>query len=186
MPFDLQPHESAYRMFISKQVCDENLIYFDFFNATGSGYDIHITSIIPIVSGAADILSTVGTDLNLLRTSAIGTSGTAVGFDLAVITSSSITGMSVGAAPMPNGITARKTPTGGATPAAIIGWCSVQIDDDAAGTYIANQYNMVTLGDDGAPPVIIMPGTGISVINGSETIADGSVGFNVAFGLKAR
>ena len=46
-------------------------------DATGSGYDIYVTSVIPVVSGAVAVSGVVGIDLHLARTSAIGTGGTA-------------------------------------------------------------------------------------------------------------
>ena len=186
MPNALDPTESAYRLFVPKQTCTADVIYFDIFNATGSGYDIHVSSIIPVVSGAVDTAIVLGPDLYLQRTSAIGTNGTTAGFNLSAITSASITGLSYGAAQMPNGITARLTPDGGATAGALIGFVSCYIDDDGAGAYIAPLYNLVTLGDDDGPPLIVTPGTGLRVIQGSETISEGTIGFNVAFGLKAR
>ena len=186
MPDNLAPHESAYRLFVPKQTCTADVIYFDIFNATGSGYDIHVSSVIPVVSGAVDTAIVLGPDLYLQRTSAIGTGGTAAGFNLSAITSASVTGMSYGAAQMPNGITARLTPSGGATAGALLGFVSCYIDDDGPGAYISPLYNLVTLGDDSAPSLVVTPATGIRVIQGTETISEGTIGFNVAFGLKAR
>ena len=176
------PH---YRLFIPKQAVGASLIYFDLWNATGSGYDIHVTSVVPVVSGAVAVTGIVGIDLHLHRTSAIGTGGTAAGFELSAITSASVVGMRAGSQPMPLGITARLTPTGGATAGALIGWTCVFGEETNAGTYFAPLNNLVTLGRAGAPPLIIAPNTGMSVAQGAVA-ATGNVGFNIAFDLKAK
>lgn len=176
---------AGYRLFIPKQAVGANLIYFDFFNAATSGHDIILASVVPVVSGAADVTGVLGVDLFLNRTTAIGTGGTAAGFNLSAFTSASITGVGAGAAPMPAGITARLTPTGGATAGANIGWCSVFTEDTNAGTYLAALNNLVTMGLPDAPPVTIAQGSGISVVQGAVASV-GNIGFNVAFSLKAR
>ena len=175
----------TYRLFVPKQAVGGDLIYFDFFNATGSGHDILLMSVMPVVSGAVAVTGVVGVDLHLNRTSAVGTGGTAAGFNLSAFTSASIACLAYGGAPMPTGITARLTPTGGATAGAHLGWCCVFSEETNSGTYNAARNDLVTMGLADATPIIIQQNSGISVVQGAVASV-GNIGFNVSFRLKAK
>lgn len=175
----------TYRLFVPKQAVGASLIYFDFWNATGSGHDILLMSVVPVVSGAVEVTGVLGVDLHLNRTSAIGTGGTAAGFNLSAFTSASIANLASGGAPMPQGITARLTPTGGATAGAHLGWCSVFSEETNAGTYLAALNDLVTMGLPDAPPVIIPQNSGVSVVQGGVASV-GNIGYNVGFRLRAK
>lgn len=174
----------TFKLFIPKQAVGASLVYFDLFNATGSGVNVLVNSVIPIVSGAVAVTGVVGVDLYLERTSAIGTAGTAAtynGTDIAVPTFS---GMVPGDNPS-GSITARITPTGGATVGAIISWASLFTEETNAATYMGNLNEMVTKGISGAPGLLVVPNTGIRVAQG--TVASvGNIGFDISFQIIKR
>ena len=174
----------TFKLFVPKQAVGASLVYFDLFNATGSGVDVLLTSVIPVVSGAVAVTGVVAVDLYLERTSAIGTAGTAAtynGTDIAVPTFSAMT-----PGDSPSGsITARITPTGGATVGAIISWCSVFTEETNAGTYIGYLNDLARRNLPDAPPLVVIPNTGFRVAQG--TVASvGNIGFDVAFQVRKR
>jgi hypothetical protein len=156
------------RLFVPKQAAGANLVYFDLFNASTSGHQVIVHRCEPIVSGAVAVVGAVSVDLNLQFTSAIGTGGTAATVRGAAIDAATFTtNSSRGGAAIPTGISARLTPSGGATAAAMISWGTVFPEETNAGTY--NRGNdLVQEATDG--PVLILPGAGIPV---------GNIGFNL-------
>lgn len=164
----------TYLLFVPKQATGADLVYFDLFNATGSLTELEVLSVRPVVSGAVAVSGVVGVDLHLTRTSAIGTGGTAAtreGVDKAAATFTAIDN----SAALNASITARLTPTGGATAGAVLSWGSVFSEETSAGTYI--------VADNLAPtPIIVRAGTGLRVIQGAVASV-GNVGFNVIFRL---
>lgn len=170
-----------YRLFMPKQAVGANLVYFDAFNASGSPFTLQLLSVMPVVSGAAAVTGTLGVDLFLTRTSAIGTGGTAATVEGTSLTAATFT-CTDGSQPINNGvITARLTPTGGATAGAVISFDSVFTEETNAGTYTP-AIDLVTPQTDGASPIVIPPGTGFRVVQGSVASV-GNIGFNIVFAL---
>jgi hypothetical protein len=95
--------------------------FFDLFNATGSGKIIRLRKLFPIleITAASAIVPTFRFDL--IRTSAVGTGGTAAAFESASAPTAGNCGISrlstADASTLPAQITARALPTGGATAA---------------------------------------------------------------------
>lgn len=166
-----------YHLFVPKQGAGADLVYFDFFNASGSAADVMLHSVAPVVSGAVAVTGTLSVDLFLTRTTAVGTGGTAAtleGTDKTACTICQINGSLV----LPSQITARLTPTGGATAGAILGWTSVYTEETAAGTYTPS-IDLVTPYSD-IPSLPIREGTGFRVLQGAVASV-GNIGFNVVF-----
>lgn len=157
-----------YRLIVPSQAAGADAELFDLFNATTSALDLYVQSVVPVVDGATAVTGTLAVNLNLNRTSAIGTGGTAATWQGTTFTAATISPLNPGSPP-PSGITARLTPTGGATPGAWLGFDSVFTEETNAGTYTPRR-NML-------PSILTVPmGTGISVVQGAVA----SVG-NLAF-----
>jgi sugar (pentulose or hexulose) kinase len=160
-----------------KQAVGANLVYFDLWNATGSGGAIELITCTPVVSGAVAVTGVVGLDLFLTRTSAVGTTGTAATYEGTDPTAATICAVD-GNTPCNRLITARLTPGGGATAGAVLEWCSVYSEETNGGTYVV-QPNLARSNPE-APSVIIAMNQGIRVVQGSVASV-GNIGFNVAF-----
>jgi hypothetical protein len=167
-----------YHLFVPKQAVGAGLVYFDLFNASNSGKSVVVKSVVPIVSGAVAVSGTLGVDLLLTRTTAIGTGGTAAtreGTDTTAMTFSALDGDQ----PVPVDITARLTPSGGATAGAVISWRSVFTEETADATYNP-VTDMVRNNAPGVPGLVVKPGKGIRVVQGAVASV-GNIGFDVLF-----
>jgi hypothetical protein len=175
---------SYYKLFVPKQAVGANLVYFDFFNLSTSGVIIQLESVIPVVSGAVAVTGVVGVDLLLTRTTAVGTGGTAATFEGTDTTAMTICHQN-GDSPLTSAqVSARLTPTGGATAGAVLAWRCVFPEETNAGTY-TQVANLVKGADVNAPPVTIKYGTGIRVVQGAVASV-GNIGFDVAFRVRPR
>jgi len=174
--------EHNYRLFVPKQAVGANLVYFDLFNAADTGVSLYVSSIQPVVSGAVAVTGLLGVDLFLTGTTAVGTGGTAATFNGTDPTACTISGITPKITTLPFGVTARITPTGGATAGRVLTWCSVFTEETAAATYVGKLNDFVGIHAD--PEDIIIPeGFGIRVVQGAVASV-GNIGFNVAFGIK--
>lgn len=94
-----------------------NKLYADLFNATGSGKLIDIRGIWAIPKTDVAVAGALGIRLDLYRTSAVGTGGTAAAYKSATpdVAGGNINPFDTDNAALPAQITARHLPTGGAT-----------------------------------------------------------------------
>lgn len=170
-----------YRLFVPAQAVGANKVFFDLFNATGSGKTLQVLSVTPVMSGAVAVTGVVAVDLFLTRTSAVGTGGTAASADGSSLTAATISKMNPAEAALPAGVTARLTPTGGATAGAVIAGESLFSEETNAGTYLSTLADFVRrmLGPAGQS-LIVPENTGIRVVQGSVASV-GNVGFDVIF-----
>jgi hypothetical protein len=170
---------SVYSLFVPKQAVGASLTYFDLFNATGSASRLIIHSVFPVVSGAAAVTGLLGVDLFLTRTSAIGTGGTAATREGTDPTAMTISGLNT-AQSLNSSITARLTPSGGATAGAVLESTSVFTEETSAATYVPQPNMARPIGAPEFGGVLVLGGTGIRVVQG--TVASvGNIGFNVVF-----
>lgn len=164
-----------YRLFVPAQAVGASLVYFDFFNNAPA--NIEVVSLLPIVSGAVAVVGVVGVDLNLTRTTAIGTGGTAATAEGTSVTAASICAVDC-TQKIDSSITARITPTGGGTAGAVLGWRCVFTEETASASYVVppdlarNGYEL--------PGVTVFQGTGLRVIQGSVASV-GNIGFDMLF-----
>lgn len=168
---------NLYEVFVPKQAVGADLDYFDLFNVADSGWIVHVKSIKPVVSGAVAVTGVVGIDLFAARTTAVGTTGTAMtaeGTSLTAMTISNLTGNQQFDLTKVSG---RLTPGGGATIGAVLAWDCVFGEETNAGTYSRSELLNA--------PVVVNEGTGIKIIQGAVA-ATGNVGFNVLISISPK
>ena len=166
-----------YKLFVPAQAVGANLVYFDLFNATGSAKDVHVHSVVPVVSGAVAVVGVVAVDLFLTRTSAVGTGGTAATYEGTSLTAAPVFSAIDHSQPMHSSITARLTPAGGATAGAVLSTRSVFSEDTNGGTY--NQITDFVRGlYHDVAPLKIPENSGIRVVQGGVASV-GNIGFDL-------
>ncbi len=165
-----------YKLFVPLQAVGADLVYFDLFNIGGVGYDMDLISVKPVVSGATAVTGVVAVDLFLTRTTAVGTGGTAATVQGTSLTAATFSSVNNSQPINLKVVSARLTPTGGATAGAVLSWGSVFSEETSAGTY--QQAQDLT----GGVSHIVTGGTGIRVVQGSVASV-GNIGFNVLFRL---
>lgn len=165
-----------YRLFVPKQAVGANLVYFDLHNASEG--NVILRHVHPVVSGAVAVVGTLGVDLFLTYTSAIGTGGTAATYNGTALDAATFVSAPK-AQSVPATITARLTPTGGATAAGVITWSSVFTEETSAAAYMGQMYEMLK-SEEG---VIVPPDYGIRIVQGAVASV-GNIGFDVGFDLE--
>lgn len=173
-----------FKLIVPQQAVGASLVYFDLFNATGSGYELDVESVMPIISGDVAVVGTLAVDLFLTRTSAVGTGGTAAVADSATLTAASFASMSGNAGTVPNGVTARLTPTGGATAGAVLSFVSVFTEETNSGSYMGN-LNEMWKRSPSHPCLIVPENTGIRVVQGAVASV-GNVAWEVLFKVRLK
>jgi hypothetical protein len=164
---------------VPKQAVGANLVYFDLFNATGSGVTLYVRSVLPIISGAVAVTGTLGVDLFLTYTTAVGTGGTAATMGGTSLTAATITCTNPKAGAPSALVTARLTPSGGATAGAVITQASVFTEETNSAAYAGTINEMVDRYWQ-ADPIRIPEGAGIRIVQGSVASV-GNIGFDVSF-----
>lgn len=172
-----------YKLFVPKQAPGASgALHFDLFNATSAAADVYVHSVRVIVSGDTAISGVTSADMLLTRTSAVGTGGTAATYAGTTLTAATITPIDCDQ-PCPPGITARLTPTGGATAGGVIALRSVFTEETNAGSYTpALDFVKNHAGD---PPLYVRPGTGIRVVQDAVT-GLGKVAYDVLFEVRPK
>lgn len=173
------PGATSYKLFVPKQAVGANLVFFDLFNAAAANATVVIKSVLPVVSGAVAVTGVLGVDLHLQYTTAIGTGGTAATYLGTDITAATITPMSFASSKPPADVTARLTPSGGATASGLIAYGSVFTEETAAQSYDGTLTEMVAR-TPFSEPVTLPGGTGIRVVQGAVASV-GNIGFEVLF-----
>lgn len=171
-----------HRLFVPKQTVAANTLCFDLFNASLSGHLIEVVSILPIASGAAAITGVLANDLFLSRTTAIGTGGTAATVGGTSFTACTFSSNTTTAVPQVLGtaITARLTPTGGATAGHVLCFRSVFGEETNSATYTP-AADMVRNGVGDSYHLMVPAGTGILVKAGADNVTTNNIGFDVLF-----
>lgn len=168
-----------YRLFIPKQAGGATgVVHFDLFNGSAAASIMRVHSVRVLVSGDTVITGVTSSDSLLTRTSAVGTGGTAATYNGATLTAATITGID-GDQPCPAGITARLTPTGGATAGAVIGLRSVFTEEANAGSYVPALDFII------GPPLVVNSNTGIRAVQDAVT-GLGKVFYDVLFEVTPR
>lgn len=168
----------AYTLFVPSQAAGASKVYFDLFNATGSGVTLRIKSIEVVKNGSVAVTGTVTVQLFLTRTSAIGTGGTAAVAESASLTALSFNKMNPANATLPAGVTARLTPTGGATAGAVVSEVHIHPEETNAASYDLPDFLLPECWT--IQPLIVPENTGIRVVQGSVASV-GNTGFNLTF-----
>lgn len=164
---------NTFKLFIPRQAVGASLIYFDLWNPTGSGKKVLVHGLVPVVSTAVAVTAALGIDLFIQRTTAIGTGGTAATFGGSDQAAATFASLAVGATYFSQ-ITARLTPSGGATAGAILGWHSQQGEESLSSV----QQDIWRRGMTDIPPFEIKENAGFSVVQGSVA-GVGNIGFDI-------
>ena len=174
----MTPNSQSYKLTIPKQATGANLVYMDLFNAAGSGFNLIVNSVLPIVSGAVAVTGVLGVDLFLTYTSAVGTGGTAATLNGTDLTAATITAANPRAPVLSGKVTARLTPSGGATAAGLLAMTEVFTEETGL-SYLGNSVdflNRTTPND----PIVIPEGFGIRVVQGAVASV-GNIAVNICF-----
>lgn len=166
-----------YNLFLPSQAAGADKVYFDLFNASGSPHILEIHSVRVVVSGDVAVTGTLGVDVHLTRTTAIGTGGTDATREGNSLTAATFSAYN-NTTPLDSNITARLGPTGGATAGAALSWDSVFTEETNGGSYTKTELAKPWLVD--VPPIIVRRGSGIRVVQGAVASV-GNIGFNVLF-----
>jgi hypothetical protein len=168
-----------YRLICPSQAVGANKVFLDLFNATGSGVSIRVLSAYCYVDNDTAVTGTLGVEVNLTRTTAVGTGGTAATANGAALTAITISAMDTASAALPASITARSSPTGGATAGAIVGQRWVFTEETNASSGIAGILGGEFVRNEGAD-LIVRENSGLRFVQGSVASV-GNLSFEITF-----
>lgn len=175
---ELDGSSPVYRLTIPPQAVGASKVFADLFNATGSAKVLRVLSAIAFVNSDTAVSGTVGLQVSLTRTTAVGSGGTAATADGTSQTAGVLSKMDTASAALPAQITARVAPAGGATAGAVLGTRHLFTEETSAPAGIAG-----TLGAEFVKPggeIIVRENTGLRFVQG--TVASvGSLGFEITF-----
>lgn len=181
LPATLVHDRPAYRLFVPAGAAGANKVYFDLFNASGSGKVMKIKSVRAIKDGSVAVTGTLSVKLYLTFTSTVGTAGTAHTENGTSLTAISITEHDSASAALPAQITARAAPGGGATAGRVVCERHVFTEETNASTYDRVEF-LLSEGID-VQPLVVREGEGIRVVQGAVASV-GNIGFDVLFELE--
>jgi hypothetical protein len=168
-----------YRMICPSQAVGANKVFVDLFNATGSGVTIRVLSAYCFVDNDTAVTGTLGVEVNLTRTTAVGTGGTTATTNGTSLTAITLSAMDTGSAALSASITARSAPTGGATAGALVGQRWVFTEETSAPSGIAGTLGAEFVRNEGAD-LIVRENTGLRFVQG--TVASvGALSFEITF-----
>lgn len=176
---NIQGSLAQYRLICPAQAVGANKVFLDFFNATGSGVSVRVLSAFCFVDSDTAVTGTLGVEINLTRTTAVGTGGTAATADGTSLTAITISKMDTSSAALSANITARSAPGGGATAGALIGQRWVFTEETSAPSGIAGTLGAEFVRNEGAD-LIVRENSGLRFVQG--TVASvGNLGFEITF-----
>jgi len=168
-----------YRMICPAQAVGANKVFVDLFNATGSGVAIRVLSAYCYVDNDTAVTGTLGVEISLTRTTAVGTGGTAATLDGTSLTAITISEMDTNNPALSANITARSSPTGGATAGALLSQRWVFTEETSAPSGIAGTLGAEFVRNEGAD-VIVRENSGLRFVQG--TVASvGNLAFEITF-----
>lgn len=176
---NIQGSLPQYRLICPAQAVGSNKVFLDFFNATGSGVTIRVLSAYCFVDNDTAVTGTLGVEVNLTRTTAVGTGGTAATADGTALNAITISKMDTNNAALSASITARSAPTGGATAGALIGQRWVFTEETSAPSGIAGTLGAEFVRNEGAD-LLVRQNSGLRFVQG--TVASvGNLAFEITF-----
>lgn len=156
----------SYLLWIPPQAAAASKIYFDLYNATGSGKTIEVNGIWPISKSDVAVTGAVSIEASLIRTSAVGTGGTAITTSTSAATAG-IAKKDPNNAALPAQITARLVPTGGATAEALLLVSYIFPEETNAATLLQQYQNILPAVNEETQAIMLPEGYGICVKQGS-------------------
>lgn len=170
-----------YRAVFPSQAVGANKVYCDLFNATGSGKIMKVLSIFAYTDNDTAVTGTLGVEIALTRTTAVGTGGTAAVNDGTTLTAPTISRLDTADAVVPAQVTARSAPAGGATAGAYLGSRWLFTEETNAASAIAGTSGADLIRNDGSK-LIVRENSGIRIVQG--TVASvGNISIEVNFTL---
>jgi hypothetical protein len=166
----------TYRLYVPAQAAGANKVYFDLFNATGSGQTLRVKSVEAIKDGSVAVTGALSVKLYLTRTSAVGTGGTAATSQGTSLTAITFSKHNPNDSALPAGVTARSSPTGGATAGAILSERHIFPEETNASNYDKENQFCNPL----HAPILVTENTGLRVVQGAVASV-GNIGFAVIF-----
>lgn len=144
----IQQTVPTYSWWVPTAAAGASKLYADLFNAAGSGKIIEVRGIWAIPKSDTAVTATLGIEIGLYRTSAVGTGGTAHTYNGgAAGTAHVITPWDTNNAAPPAQITARAAPTGGATISALYWAQHIWTEEaNAPATAISAFMNLMPVG----------------------------------------
>lgn len=170
-----------YRLIIPSQAVSANKVYMDLFNASGSGKVVRVVSVFAYADNDTAVTGTLGVEIALSRTTAVGTGGTAAVNDGTTLTAATIARMDTADSVVPAQITARSAPTGGATAGAYLGSRWVFTEETNAASAIAGTAGADLIRNDGSK-LILREGGGMRILQGAVASV-GNIALEINFEL---
>lgn len=168
-----------YRMICPSQAVGANKVFLDLFNATGSGVSLRILSAYCFLDNDTAVTGTLGVEVDLTRTTAIGTGGTAATSNGTSLTAITISAMDTSNPALSASVTARSAPGGGATAGALLGQRWVFTEETNAGAAIAGVRGAEFIRNEGAD-LIVRENTGLRFVQGAVASV-GNLSFEITF-----
>lgn len=170
-----------YRLVVPAQAVGANKVYCDLFNATGSGKVMKILSVFAYTDNDTAVTGTLGVEVALTRTTAVGTGGTAAVNDGTTLTAPTITRFDTEDAVVPAQVSARSAPTGGATAGAYLGSRWLFTEETNAASAIAGTAGADLIRNEGAK-LMVRENSGIRVLQGGVASV-GNIAIEINFAL---
>lgn len=168
-----------YRLICPSQAVGANKVFLDLFNATGSGVSLRVLSAYCFSDSDTAVTGTLGVEVNLTRTTAIGTGGTAATANSSSLTAITLSAMDTGNPALSANITARSSPTGGATAGALLGQRWIFTEETSAPSGIAGTLGAEFIRNEGAD-LIVRENSGLRFVQGSVASV-GNLSFEITF-----
>lgn len=168
-----------YRMICPSQAVGANKVFVDLFNATGSGVSLRVLSAFCFLDNDTAVTGTLGVEVDLTRTTAIGTGGTAATTNGTSLTAITISAMDTSNPALSASVTARSAPGGGATAGALLGQRWVFTEETNAGAAIAGVWGAEFIRNEGAD-LIVRENTGLRFVQGAVASV-GNLSFEITF-----
>jgi hypothetical protein len=176
---NIQGSLPQYRLICPSQAVGANKVFLDLFNATGSGVSLRILSAFCYVDNDTAVTGTLGVEVSLTRTSAVGTGGTAATTNGTALNAITLSAMDTANAALSASVTARSAPAGGATAGAMIGQRWVFTEETSAPSGIAGTLGAEFIRNEGAD-LIVRENSGLRFVQG--TVASvGNLAFEITF-----
>lgn len=169
----------VYRAVVPAQGVGAGKTFCDLFNATGSGVTLRILSAYCYVDNDTAVTGTLGVEVALTRTTAIGTGGTAATTEGTVLTAMTISKLDTSSPNLSASVTARITPTGGATGGAVLGIRYVFTEETNAASALAGILGAEFIRNEGAE-LYVRENSGIRFVQGAVASV-GNLAFEITF-----
>jgi hypothetical protein len=167
-----------YVLSIPPQAVGANKTHADLFNAADSGLNLRVVSASAYADNSVAVTGVLGARISLTRTGDVGTGGTAASAEGTDATAPTVARLNPASAALPASVTARASPTGGATGGSVISSRNVFTEETNAGVSVIGAMGAQLVPN--GPPVVVPPGTGLRFLQGAVATV-GNIGFEIVF-----